>query len=116
GSTLKIALWGSAVHQVGNDPIDCESRQEGVLVAVACTFVKSYLGRITLSSTNATKVYQNIDEPSVVDMRLRSSLFRPPRQITLPDKKNKAPTPVVDLDNRKTISQLISTKWDAYNQ
>ncbi|MCL7043207.1 hypothetical protein MKW94_008788, partial [Papaver nudicaule] len=50
GSTLKIALWGSAVHQVGNDPIDCESRQEGVLVAVACTFVKSYLGIILIPS------------------------------------------------------------------
>ncbi|KAI3987843.1 hypothetical protein MKX01_020957 [Papaver californicum] len=24
GTTLKIALWGSTVNQVGNDPIDCE--------------------------------------------------------------------------------------------
>ncbi|KAI3843583.1 hypothetical protein MKX03_022408, partial [Papaver bracteatum] len=56
GSTLKIALWGSATNQVGNDPIDCESIPCPVLVAVCSTFVKNYQGKITLSSTNATNV------------------------------------------------------------
>ncbi|KAI3861767.1 hypothetical protein MKX03_019560, partial [Papaver bracteatum] len=55
GSTMKIALWGSAANQVGNDPIDCESTPCPVLVAVCSTFVKNYQGKITLSSTNATK-------------------------------------------------------------
>ncbi|KAI3974338.1 hypothetical protein MKX01_031007, partial [Papaver californicum] len=42
GSTLKIALWGSAVNQVGNDPIDCDTVPGPVLVVVCSTFVKSY--------------------------------------------------------------------------
>ncbi|XP_026456436.1 uncharacterized protein LOC113357289 [Papaver somniferum] len=56
GTTMKIALWGSAANQVGNDPIDCDSIPHPVLVVVCSTFVKNYQGRITLSSTNATKV------------------------------------------------------------
>ncbi|XP_026457610.1 uncharacterized protein LOC113358303 [Papaver somniferum] len=56
-----IALWGSAANQVGNDPIDCDSTPCPVLVAVRSTFVKNYQGKITLSSTNATKIYNNVD-------------------------------------------------------
>ncbi|RZC56373.1 hypothetical protein C5167_015228 [Papaver somniferum] len=46
---------------VGNDPIDCDSTPCPVLVAVRSTFVKNYQGKITLSSTNATKIYNNVD-------------------------------------------------------
>ncbi|KAI3856447.1 hypothetical protein MKW98_008899 [Papaver atlanticum] len=71
GKTMKIALWGSAANQVGNDPIDCDSTPSPVLVAVCSTFVKNYQGRITISSTNATKVYADADMPEVVEMRER---------------------------------------------
>ncbi|KAI3942421.1 hypothetical protein MKW98_013073 [Papaver atlanticum] len=54
GTTMKIALWGSATNQVGNDPIHYDSITRPVLVAGCSTFVKNYQGRITLSSTNAT--------------------------------------------------------------
>lgn len=66
-----IALWGSAVNQVGNDPIDCDSIPCPVLVAVCSTFVKNYQGKITLSSTNAAKVYNNVDIPEIIEMRAR---------------------------------------------
>ncbi|KAI3921144.1 hypothetical protein MKX01_036123 [Papaver californicum] len=44
GSTIKIALWGYAANQ-------------------------NYQGKITLSSTNVTKVYTDIDMPEIVAMR-----------------------------------------------
>ncbi|KAI3899142.1 hypothetical protein MKW92_051486 [Papaver armeniacum] len=73
GTTMKIALWGSAANQVGNDPIDCESIPLPVLVVVCSTFVKYYQEsssvRITLSSKNATKVYADADIPEVVEIR-----------------------------------------------
>ncbi|KAI3983978.1 hypothetical protein MKX01_035105 [Papaver californicum] len=80
GSTLKITLWGSVANQVGNEPIDCDFVPCHVLVAVYSTFVKNYQAssfifltydlneyfrEITLSSTNATKVYCNIDLPEI---------------------------------------------------
>ncbi|KAI3987835.1 hypothetical protein MKX01_020949 [Papaver californicum] len=71
GSTTKIALWGSAANQVGNDPIDCDSIPFPVLVAVCSTFLKNYQGKITLSSTNATVLYTDIDIPEIVSMRER---------------------------------------------
>ncbi|KAI3906345.1 hypothetical protein MKW98_013299, partial [Papaver atlanticum] len=49
GSTMKIALWGSAANQVGNDPIDCDSTPCPVLVSVCSTFVKNYQGKQYLS-------------------------------------------------------------------
>ncbi|XP_026408763.1 replication protein A 70 kDa DNA-binding subunit C-like isoform X1 [Papaver somniferum] len=106
GTTMKIALWGSAANQVGNDTMDCDSIPRPVLVVVCSTFVKNYQGRITLSSTNATKVYADADIPEVVEMR-----ERPPRDITVPIKKGKIPVHIYP-DNRKTISQLLSAKWD----
>ncbi|KAI3985876.1 hypothetical protein MKX01_026662 [Papaver californicum] len=45
GSTVQIALWGPAVDQVGNDPIDCYSIPSPVLVAVYSTLVRSYQGK-----------------------------------------------------------------------
>ncbi|XP_026457272.1 uncharacterized protein LOC113357989 isoform X1 [Papaver somniferum] len=44
GTTMKIARWGSAANQVGNDPIDCDSIPHPVLVVVCSTFVKNYQG------------------------------------------------------------------------
>ncbi|KAI3970034.1 hypothetical protein MKW92_007346 [Papaver armeniacum] len=112
GTTMKIALWGSAANQVGNDPIDCDSIPRPVLVVVCSTFVKNYLesnsGRITISSKNATKVCADADIPEVVEMRERCPYARPSRHITVPIKKGKVP---IHIDHdRKTISQL--PKWD----
>ncbi|KAI3990008.1 hypothetical protein MKX01_003711 [Papaver californicum] len=90
---MKIVLWGSAANQVGNDPIDCDS--------IPCP-------KITISSTNATKVYNNVDIPEIIKMRARCPYARPPRHITLPIKKGKTPIHIFDPDNRKTISQLLS--------
>ncbi|XP_026457290.1 uncharacterized protein LOC113358006 [Papaver somniferum] len=111
GTTMKIARWGSAANQVGNDPTDCDSIPHPVLVVVRSTFVKNYQGRITLSSTNATKVYTDADIPEVIEMRERCPYARPPRHITVPTKKGKLPIHF-NPDNRKTISQLLTAKWD----
>ncbi|KAI3937669.1 hypothetical protein MKW98_028011 [Papaver atlanticum] len=40
---------------------------------------------------------------------------RPPRHITVPIKKSKVPIHI-DPGNRKTISQLLSAKWDPFCQ
>ncbi|KAI3858730.1 hypothetical protein MKX03_033683, partial [Papaver bracteatum] len=111
GTTMKIALWGSAANQVGSEPIDCDSVPRPVVVAVCSTFVKNYQGRITLSSTNATKVYTDADITEAVDMRERCPYARPPRHIVVPTKQGKLPVHF-NPDNRKTISQLLSAKWD----
>ncbi|XP_026434422.1 replication protein A 70 kDa DNA-binding subunit C-like isoform X1 [Papaver somniferum] len=114
GTTMKIALWGSAANQVGNDPIDCDSVPRPVVVAVCSTFVKNYQansGRITLSLTNATKVYTDADITEAVEMRERCPYARPPRHIVIPTKQGKLPIHF-NSDNRKTISQLLSVKWD----
>ncbi|KAI3890450.1 hypothetical protein MKX03_024992 [Papaver bracteatum] len=44
GTTMKIALWGSAANQVGSEPIDCDSVPRPVVFAVCSTFVKNYQG------------------------------------------------------------------------
>ncbi|XP_026457274.1 uncharacterized protein LOC113357989 isoform X2 [Papaver somniferum] len=118
GTTMKIARWGSAANQVGNDPIDCDSIPHPVLVVYLLHFKKKSLTpkhansrRITLSSTNATRVYTDADIPEVVEMRERCPYARPPRSITVPAKKGKLPIHF-NPDNRKTISQLLTAKWD----
>ncbi|KAI3909560.1 hypothetical protein MKW98_013977, partial [Papaver atlanticum] len=103
GSTMKIALWGSAANQVRNDPIDCDSTPWPVLVDVCSTFVKNYHGKVTLSSTNVTKVYNNVDI---------CPYARPPLHIMVPTRKGKTTIHIFDSDNRKTISQLLTAKWD----
>ncbi|KAI3929696.1 hypothetical protein MKX01_025864 [Papaver californicum] len=35
-----------------------------------------------------------------------------PRQITVPIKKGRSPMHILDIDNGKTISQLLLFKWD----
>ncbi|KAI3905091.1 hypothetical protein MKX01_017337 [Papaver californicum] len=81
GSTIQIALWGSAVNQVGNDPIDCDSISGRVLVGIRSPFHQQMLQD-------------------------------PPCHITVPMEKVKVPAHVIDSDNRKTIFQLTSAKWD----
>ncbi|KAI3870432.1 hypothetical protein MKX03_012711 [Papaver bracteatum] len=101
GTNVKIALWGSAANQVGNDPIDCESVPLPVLFVVVPLLLRTtkvskgtfklviqYFSMfftccilnkisnskesnsriITLSSTNATKVYADADIPEVVEI------------------------------------------------
>ncbi|KAI3985222.1 hypothetical protein MKX01_036950 [Papaver californicum] len=77
------------------------------LVIVCSAFLKNYQGKITLSSANATEVYNNVDIPEIIGMRARCPYARPPRHITVPIKKGNTPIHIFDPDNRKTISQLL---------
>ncbi|KAI3913468.1 hypothetical protein MKW98_003947 [Papaver atlanticum] len=70
------------------------------------------LGKITLWSTKATKVYNNVDIPEIVEMRARYPYARPLCHITVPTKNGKATIHMYVHDNRKTISQLLFVKWD----
>ncbi|KAI3917470.1 hypothetical protein MKW92_039359 [Papaver armeniacum] len=72
-----------------------------VLVDVCSTFVKNYQGKLTLSSTNATKVYNNVDIPEIVEMRTRCPYARPPRHITVATRKGKSTINIFDPDNMK---------------
>ncbi|KAI3881267.1 hypothetical protein MKW92_021414 [Papaver armeniacum] len=80
GTTMKIALWGSAANQLFNifPPFfTC------CILNKISNSKESNSGRITLSSKNATKVYADADIPEVVEMRERCPYARPPRHITL---------------------------------
>ncbi|RZC61747.1 hypothetical protein C5167_023500 [Papaver somniferum] len=94
GTTMKIALWGSAANQVGNDPIDCDSIPPSCVGRITLSSTKATklytdadIPEVTLSSTKATKLYTDADIPEVVEMRERCPYARPPRHITVPIKK-----------------------------
>ncbi|KAI3854876.1 hypothetical protein MKW92_004097 [Papaver armeniacum] len=111
GTTMKISLWGSAANQVGNDPIDCDSIPRPVLVFVCSTFVKNYQesnsGRITLPSTNATKVDMDVDIPKL----LKCEKARPSRHITVLIKKGKVLYISIHDNEENNISGALA-KWD----
>ncbi|RZC85958.1 hypothetical protein C5167_026645 [Papaver somniferum] len=130
GSTMIIALWGSAVNQVGNDPIDCDSIPCPVLVAVCSTFVKNYQGKITLSSTNAAKVYNNVDIPEIIEMRASPicQAMLTYAEKMLGDVKTKSETRHTNESNaavqeneldwsesRKTIAELFEIVWENHS-
>ncbi|KAI3830563.1 hypothetical protein MKX03_029215, partial [Papaver bracteatum] len=83
GKSSRMREIGSAANQVGNDPIDCDSD------APSCGCFQS---------------------PHLRQMPPKSTLM-PPRHIVIPTKQGKLPIHF-NLDNRKTISQLLSAKWD----
>ncbi|KAI3843339.1 hypothetical protein MKX03_030440 [Papaver bracteatum] len=62
----------------------------------------------SLSSTNATKIYFDVDIPS--------SHRTPPREITLPSRVGYYPSSQSIADSRKSIAELFKTKWEfGYN-
>ncbi|KAI3950066.1 hypothetical protein MKW98_008511 [Papaver atlanticum] len=74
GVNVKITLWGDATSELSRNLDQHGIEPAPVMVVVIGCYVKKYLGKLSLSSTNSTKVYFNMELPEVVDMRQRQLL------------------------------------------
>ncbi|KAI3860199.1 hypothetical protein MKX03_022505 [Papaver bracteatum] len=84
GMKIKVTLWGDSTSELTRNLAAHELNSWSVVAVVAGVYVKQYLGKASLSSTNATKIYFDIDIPKVLHIRERSSHRTPPHEITIP--------------------------------
>ncbi|RZC63126.1 hypothetical protein C5167_024892 [Papaver somniferum] len=84
GMKLKVTLWGDSTSELTRNLEAHEINPQPVVAVVDGVYVKQYLGKASLSSTNATKIYFDLDIPEVLHIRERSSHRTPPLEITIP--------------------------------
>ncbi|KAI3919519.1 hypothetical protein MKX01_018342 [Papaver californicum] len=116
GMRLKVTLWGDATSKLSMNLYTQELNPRPVVAVVAGAYVKQYLGKPLLSSTNATKIYFNPAIPEALHIQERISHRAPPREITLPARVGHQQANQYGADTTKTISELMESKWkDGYN-
>ncbi|KAI3855292.1 hypothetical protein MKW92_052720 [Papaver armeniacum] len=116
GMKLKVTLWGDSTSELTRNLETHEMNSKPIVAVVAGAYVKQYLGHASLSSTNATKIFFDLDISEVLHVRERSSHRTPPREITLPTKAGYNQANQSVADTKKTISELQETKWESgYN-
>ncbi|KAI3973429.1 hypothetical protein MKW92_037570 [Papaver armeniacum] len=109
GMKLKVTLWGDSSSELTRNLEANGVNAQPIVAVVAGAYVKQYLGKASLSSTNATKIYFDVDIPE-------SSHRTPPREITLPSRVKYYPANQSIADSRKSIAELFKTKWESgYN-
>ncbi|KAI3880996.1 hypothetical protein MKW92_017338 [Papaver armeniacum] len=84
GMRIKVTLWGDSTSELTRNLEANELNPQPVVAVVAGVYVKQYLGKASLSSTNATKIYFDLDIPEVLHIRERTSHRTPSREITIP--------------------------------
>ncbi|XP_026408052.1 uncharacterized protein LOC113303240 isoform X1 [Papaver somniferum] len=113
---IKATLWGDSTSELTRNLEAHELNPQPVVAVVAGVYVKEYLGKASLSSTNATKAYFDLDIPEVLHTRERSSHRTPPFEITVPARVGYNQATQSIADTRKSIFQLLETKWESgYN-
>ncbi|KAI3837721.1 hypothetical protein MKW92_052768 [Papaver armeniacum] len=116
GMKLKVTLWGDSSSELTRNLEANGVNAQPIVAVVAGAYVKQYLGKASLSSTNATKIYFDVDIPEVLHIKERSSHRTPPREITLPSRAGYYPANQSIADSRKSIAELFKTKWESgYN-
>ncbi|KAI3888562.1 hypothetical protein MKX03_001325 [Papaver bracteatum] len=116
GMKLKVTLWGDSTSELTRNLEANGVNPQTVVAVVAGAYVKQYLGKDSLSSTNATKIYFGVNLPEVLHIKERSSHRTPPCEITLPSRVGYYPANRSTADNRKSLSELFKTKWEfGYN-
>ncbi|KAI3947369.1 hypothetical protein MKW92_015458, partial [Papaver armeniacum] len=60
---LKVTLWGDSTSELARNLETHEMNPKPIVAVVAGAYVKQYLGQASLSSTNATKIYFDLDIP-----------------------------------------------------
>ncbi|RZC91078.1 hypothetical protein C5167_028919 [Papaver somniferum] len=73
GMKIKVSLWGDSTSELTRNLELHELIPQPVVAVVAGVYVKQYLGKASLSSTNATKIYFDLDipeEPNMPDVLL----------------------------------------------
>ncbi|KAI3880164.1 hypothetical protein MKW92_016547, partial [Papaver armeniacum] len=63
GMRIKVTLWGDSTSELTRNLEAHKVNPQPVVAVVAGVYVKEYLGKASLSSTNATKIYFNLDIP-----------------------------------------------------
>lgn len=70
---LRVTLRGDSTSELTRNLDAHELNPKPIVDVVAGAYVKQYLGKPSLSSTNATKIYFDLDIPEVLHVRERSS-------------------------------------------
>lgn len=73
GMKLKVTLWGDSTSELTRNLEANGVNPQPIVAVVAGAYVKQYLGKASLSSTNATKIYFDVDLPEVLHIKERSS-------------------------------------------
>ncbi|KAI3831055.1 hypothetical protein MKX03_007887, partial [Papaver bracteatum] len=116
GMKIKVTLWGDSTSELTRNLATHELNPRPVVAVVAGVYVKQYLGKASLSSTNATKIYFDIDIPEVLHIRERSSHRTPPHEITIPMRVGYNDAAKSIGDTTISISQMLEAKWESgYN-
>ncbi|KAI3926320.1 hypothetical protein MKW92_043844 [Papaver armeniacum] len=102
GMKLKVTLWGDSTSSLpGNLEVHELNGMTVMDVVLWC------LCKASLSSTNATKIYFDLDIPEVLHIRERSSHKTPPLEITIPPRG--ATTAQLNwLETQETIGVLAA--------
>ncbi|KAI3912099.1 hypothetical protein MKW92_005390 [Papaver armeniacum] len=117
GMRIKVTLWGDSTSELTRNLEANELNPRPVVAVVAGVYVKQYLGKASLSSTNATKIYFDLDIPEVLHIRERTSHRTPPREITIPVRVGYNQSAKSTGDTTMSISQLLEAKWESgYNK
>ncbi|KAI3877603.1 hypothetical protein MKX03_037736, partial [Papaver bracteatum] len=140
GTKIKVTLWGDSTSELTRNLAAHELNPCPVVAVVTGVYVKQYLGKASFSSTNATRVYFDIDIPEVLHIRERygcltnrlsiyghdfvrlstndtkSSHRTPPREITVPVRVGYNEAAKSIGATTVSISQLVEAKWESgYN-
>ncbi|KAI3948697.1 hypothetical protein MKW92_014355 [Papaver armeniacum] len=70
GKTMKITLWGELATMIDDGILD-SNENAAVIIIVTGTFVKERMGLIGLSTTQASRVFVNLDCEQVHQFRMR---------------------------------------------
>ncbi|KAI3923533.1 hypothetical protein MKW92_010837, partial [Papaver armeniacum] len=123
GMKLKVTLWGDSTSELTRNLEAHELNPQPVVAVVAGVYVKQYLGKASLSSTNATKIYFDLDIPEVLHIREslptehRHSKSQSQRDLRFHIISSLPTLATQSLGNtRMSISHLLETKWESgYN-
>ncbi|RZC50826.1 hypothetical protein C5167_019254 [Papaver somniferum] len=108
GMRIKVTLWGDSTSELTRNLEAHELNPRPIVAVVA--------GKASLSLTNATKIYFNLDIPEVLHIRERSSHRTPPREITIPMRVGYNQAAKSTGDTTMSVSQLLEAKWESgYN-
>ncbi|KAI3882032.1 hypothetical protein MKX03_006242 [Papaver bracteatum] len=116
GMRIKVTLWGDSTSELTRNLEANELNPHPVVAVVASVYVKQYLGKASLSSNNATKIYFDLDIPEVLHIRETSSHLTPPREITILVRVGYNGVAKSTGNTTMSISQLLEAKCESgYN-
>ncbi|KAI3872269.1 hypothetical protein MKW92_033734 [Papaver armeniacum] len=78
GMKLKVTLWGDSTSELTRNLETYEMNSNPIVAVVAGAYVKKYLGQASLLSTNATKIYFDLDISDVLHVRKRCNFSHTP--------------------------------------